>query len=193
MLVSSVCFVSLRFAPLRLASRLNLFPSRTMSFIDVILLVSLWKSRTPQPKQRRKDPSSVSCGKLGGGTGGGEDNLSGWATSGIAMLVAVVQLGVYNGMGRTPDGDMVGEVPGHFLEFSFEIISSLIAFWFCMDNKYVADKEIGLILYGADHDLDCQICEAKAGEFALEHSGAGVGVAAGTEECVPCTTQYQTV
>ena len=50
--------------------------------------------------------------------------------AGIATVVAMVQLAVYNGMGRTEDGDMGGEVPAHYLEFSF-----VIAFWFCMDNK----------------------------------------------------------
>lgn len=84
--------------------------------------------------------------------------------------MAVVQLGVYNLLGYDEETQgMVGEVPGHFLEFSFEIISSLIAFWFCMDNKFVADKEIGLILYGS-HQEDCQICENQATEFALDHN-----------------------
>ena len=55
--------------------------------------------------------------------------------SGIASIVAVIQLAVYNGMGRDDEGDMIGEVPAHYLEFAFEIISSLIAFWFVMDNK----------------------------------------------------------
>ena len=55
--------------------------------------------------------------------------------SGIASIVALIQLAVYNGMGRDDEGDMIGEVPAHYLEFAFEIISSLIAFWFVMDNK----------------------------------------------------------
>ena len=37
--------------------------------------------------------------------------------AGIACLVAVIQLAVYNCMGRTDDGDMKGEVPAHYLEF----------------------------------------------------------------------------
>eukprot|EP00577_Skeletonema_sp_RCC1716_P018706 CAMPEP_0113423454 /NCGR_PEP_ID=MMETSP0013_2-20120614/29032_1 /TAXON_ID=2843 ORGANISM="Skeletonema costatum, Strain 1716" /NCGR_SAMPLE_ID=MMETSP0013_2 /ASSEMBLY_ACC=CAM_ASM_000158 /LENGTH=269 /DNA_ID=CAMNT_0000311325 /DNA_START=258 /DNA_END=1063 /DNA_ORIENTATION=- /assembly_acc=CAM_ASM_000158 len=66
----------------------------------------------------------------------------------IASIVACVQLAIYNGMGRTDDGEMIGEVPAHFLEFTFGIISSLIGFAFCMDNKFVCKKEIGQILYG---------------------------------------------
>ena len=84
--------------------------------------------------------------------------------AGIACLVAVIQLAVYNGMGRTDDGDMKGEVPAHYLEFSFEIISSLIAFWFCMDNKFICGKEIGAILYGSHRD--CTICTESSREFS---------------------------
>ena len=80
----------------------------TMSFVDIVLLWSL-------------------CGIEG-------QTSTVWMAC-IASLISLVQLAVYNCMGRTEDGDMVGEVPAHFLEFSFEIISSLIAFWFCMDNK----------------------------------------------------------
>jgi hypothetical protein len=77
--------------------------------------------------------------------------------------LAVLQLVLYNGMGRTPDGDMVGEVPSHFCEFIFGFISGLIAFWFCIDNKLVADEEMGSIMYGVHRD--CRICDAQSTEF----------------------------
>jgi hypothetical protein len=79
----------------------------TMSFVDLVLLWSLCKIE------------------------GGPSVLMAC----IACLVALIQLVIYNGLGITEDGDVVGEVPAHFLEFSFGIVSSLIAFWFCMDNK----------------------------------------------------------
>ena len=128
-----------------------------MSFVDVILLGSLWNSRSSSSNNKNTLPNQTT-------------NRQAWATTTIALLVAVVQLGVYNLMGydETRD-DMVGEVPAHFLEFSFEIISSLIAFWFCMDNKAVADREIGMILYG-NHEEDCQICNNQVTEFALDNS-----------------------
>eukprot|EP00566_Odontella_aurita_P019963 CAMPEP_0113528598 /NCGR_PEP_ID=MMETSP0015_2-20120614/1931_1 /TAXON_ID=2838 /ORGANISM="Odontella" /LENGTH=291 /DNA_ID=CAMNT_0000427143 /DNA_START=191 /DNA_END=1063 /DNA_ORIENTATION=- /assembly_acc=CAM_ASM_000160 len=107
----------------------------TMSFVDLVLLWSLCQFKSA--------------------------NI---IMAGISSIVAIVQLAVYNGMGRTDDGDMVGEVPAHYLEFAFEIISSLIAFWFCMDNKFVAAKEIGLILYGSHRD--CNICGANFQEFS---------------------------
>jgi len=190
----------------------------TMSFIDVILLLSLWKSRTTPfsthgikyksvaatTKAKNDISSSLPSSKARSSNSSNNDigsnndinNISAWATSSIALLVAVVQLGVYNLMGYNQEtGDMVGEPLGHFLEFAFEIISSLIAFWFCMDNKYIADKEIGLILYGKRHDEECQICEDKAGEFALEHNGnnnksgniAAAAMKRPMGECFPCT------
>ena len=83
----------------------------------------------------------------------------------IASLVSIVQLAVYNGLGRDEQtGDMIGEVPAHHLEFAFGIISSLIAFWFCMDNKHVCGKEIGEILYGTHRD--CTICYGNSNDFA---------------------------
>lgn len=82
----------------------------------------------------------------------------------IASIVACVQLAIYNGMGRTDDGEMIGEVPAHFLEFTFGIISSLIGFAFCMDNKFVCKKEIGQILYGTH--IDCTICRASFSEYS---------------------------
>jgi len=103
-----------------------------MSFVDMILISSLYS---------KFGDNDVASGRF--------------MTSFIAGSVAVFQLGVYNLMGRKPDGDMVGEVPAHYCEFAFEIISSLIAFWFCMDNKVVAEKEIGIILRGRHLDFLC--------------------------------------
>ena len=82
----------------------------------------------------------------------------------ISVGVALTQLAVYNGMGKTDNGEMIGEVPAHYLEFSFGIISSLIAFAFCMDNKFVCKKEIGQILYGTH--VDCTICRANSTEYS---------------------------
>ena len=80
-----------------------------------------------------------------------------------AGVVACVQLAVYNLLGKEEDGDMIGEVPAHYFEFVFEMLSSFIGFWFCMDNKRVAEHEIGLILYGS-HD-NCGICGESREEF----------------------------
>jgi hypothetical protein len=80
----------------------------TMSFVDLVLLWSLCRI------EGQTSTVWMAC---------------------IASLISLCQLGLYNCRGRTEDGEMIGEVPAHFLEFSFAIISSLITFWFCMDNK----------------------------------------------------------
>jgi hypothetical protein len=112
----------------------------TMAFVEIVMLKSLLRFET----------SAASL-------------VGQWVVAGLALAVACLQLGVYNLLGRSDDGDMQGEVPAHYFEFAFEILSSLIAFWFCMDNKNVADEEIGSILYGQHRD--CTICSAKSTEF----------------------------
>jgi hypothetical protein len=112
----------------------------TMAFVEIVMLKSLLRFET----------SAASL-------------VGQWVVAGLALAVACLQLGVYNLLGRLDDGDMRGEVPAHYFEFAFEILSSLIAFWFCMDNKNVADEEIGSILYGQHRD--CTICSAKSTEF----------------------------
>lgn len=60
-----------------------------------------------------------------------------WAI--VAGAIGTLQLFLYNGLGRTPDGDMKGEVLAHYCEFAFGCLSGLITFWLCMDNKATAD------------------------------------------------------
>ena len=63
-----------------------------------------------------------------------------WAI--VAGVIGTLQLFLYNGLGRTPDGDMKGEVLAHYCEFAFGCLSGLITFWLCMDNKATADHHI---------------------------------------------------
>ena len=53
----------------------------------------------------------------------------------------------YN-LGGVEDGERLGEKNAHYCEFAFEIISSLVTFVFCVDNKIVADNELQRLLYG---------------------------------------------
>ena len=86
----------------------------------------------------------------GGGVGGGGTSGCSGAGAGlmVGLAIAAVQLAVYNGMGRTPSGGMVGEKPAHYLEFSFECVSASITFWFCMDNRSRSEQRIAEIMYG---------------------------------------------
>ena len=78
----------------------------------------------------------------------------------ISVAIALTQLSVYNGMGKSPTGDMLGETPAHYCEFLFEFLSSIITCWFAMDNMFTADEELSTILFG-DH-ADCKICATHA-------------------------------
>jgi len=135
-----------------LAHEIEYVNELTMSFVDLALLMSLVKQtdRTATPGE----------------------GISGMFMATLAVLVAVVQITIYNGMGVTADGGRLGEKPAHYCEFTFEIISALITFWFCLDNKFVADREIDEIMYG-DH-RDCAICHSKSVEMSDMRSSARI-------------------
>ena len=57
----------------------------------------------------------------------------------LPVCIALAMLVVYNAMGIDDEGEHRGEAPSHYLEFSFEMVSSLITFSYCMDNKLRAD------------------------------------------------------
>lgn len=57
-----------------------------------------------------------------------------------ALAIACVQLVVYNVWDGPSGGE--GEQIAHYFEFAFEIISALISFSFCMDNKFLCDSKI---------------------------------------------------
>ena len=60
----------------------------------------------------------------------------------IPLLVAIAILAVYSGQGFDAEGNAIGESNTHYLEFSFEILSSIITFSFCMDSKLLGDAAI---------------------------------------------------
>jgi hypothetical protein len=90
----------------------------TMSFVDLVLLVSLIK------QSKYADTGSMTSVVM----------------AGIATTIAVVQIGIYNGLGVTAAGHLKGERLAHYCEFLFEILSALIVFWFCVDNKVRCDR-----------------------------------------------------
>uniref|UniRef100_A0A0G4FU46 Uncharacterized protein n=1 Tax=Chromera velia CCMP2878 TaxID=1169474 RepID=A0A0G4FU46_9ALVE len=96
----------------------------TMAFVDLIFLLSLLRRETV--------PDSKTSFFLGV----------------AALLVAVVQLSVYNFIDG-PGGEL-GERWAHYCEFIFEIMSASIVFWFCMDNKILCDQHIKMITHVPD-------------------------------------------
>lgn len=97
----------------------------TMSFVDLVLIAAML-SRT---KDRPVD--------------------SPWFTlvaTLVATAVAIIQLGIYNFLGGYLDPPGPGEQVAHFFEFAFEIISALISFSFCMDNKLMCDEKMRQLL-----------------------------------------------
>ena len=113
----------------------------TMTFVDMVLLTSLIRSARAR--------GEFGTGKLS------RDLLSTGGMVAVSALIAITQISIYNGMGETKDGDKIGEKAAHYCEFSFEIISALITFWFCMDNKLVADETVRTIV--DDHNNCCNV------------------------------------
>lgn len=111
----------------------------TMSFVDLVLLSALL----------RKDSNQAA--------------FSSTTAAVIALLVAVIQISIYNGMGETDDGDKVGEKPAHYCEFIFEILSAGVTFWYCMNNKATCDRDIEQILYSQEHGCTMSIGETVLG------------------------------
>eukprot|EP00419_Tripos_fusus_P009185 CAMPEP_0172661642 /NCGR_PEP_ID=MMETSP1074-20121228/4831_1 /TAXON_ID=2916 /ORGANISM="Ceratium fusus, Strain PA161109" /LENGTH=247 /DNA_ID=CAMNT_0013477441 /DNA_START=67 /DNA_END=810 /DNA_ORIENTATION=+ len=57
----------------------------------------------------------------------------------IAVAIAIIQLFVYNGL---TDGEQLA----HYFEFTFEVLSAGITFWFTMDSKFLADATMRELL-----------------------------------------------
>lgn len=68
----------------------------------------------------------------------------------LSIVVAMVTFTIYN---------LGPEEVAHYFEFYFNIFSCLITFWFCMDNRFVAEMEIGQILFGIH--ADCNLCKSN--------------------------------
>lgn len=119
----------------------------TMSFVELVLLWSLLR------RSRRDDEDTL---MIDGDRGAPDDSQPSLSLSVIALMISVLQLGIYNGLGRTHAGDMKGEITAHYCEFTFQIISSMITFWFTLDNMFIADDELAQILYGSHED--CKVC-----------------------------------
>ena len=139
-----------------LSHELEYLSDITMAFVELVLLFSLVR------RSRRADTDNLMI------DGDREDqnkadafgNDASVTLSVIALILSFTQLAIYNGSGRSSSGGMVGETRAHYCEFTFQICSSLIAFWFTLDNMLIADEELAQILFG-NHE-DCKVCATHA-------------------------------
>ncbi|CAB9511879.1 expressed unknown protein [Seminavis robusta] len=129
----------------KLCHELEFINSFTLSFITMILLASLL--------HLEEQPPNGVVAAVQNNTSDTQSDTSSIVMVLIACLVAACNFIVYNAHYTAA---------AHYLEFGFQIFVSLITFWFCMDNRFVAQMEIGQILYGRhEHCIFCQIKEQE--------------------------------
>ncbi|CAB9501933.1 expressed unknown protein [Seminavis robusta] len=108
-----------------LAHELEFLNSWTLAFVTMILLLSLIQppetTSTEQPQSTHEDSLYIIIGGV------------------ACLLVAIMNCCVYN-LGRASTA--------HYLELSFNVVMSLVTFWFCLENRFQAQMEIGQLLYG---------------------------------------------
>jgi len=105
----------------------------TLAVFNFVILFSLMRSG----QDKQKGESDRQCSSL--------------IAIVLAFAIAAIQLGIYNLMGWTADGDSKGETLAHYFEFMFGILSASITFWFTMDNKLNADKQMFELMHSHHH------------------------------------------
>jgi Thioredoxin len=161
------------------AHELEFINSFTLSFITMILLASLLSPTSPQ------DLVNMGLSAAQEDSNSDQDNLSSLGMGLVACLVAASNFVIYNA-GQ--------EAAAHYLEFTFNIVVSLITFWFCMDNRFVAQMEIGQILYGRHQNcIFCQIRGTEAVNTSKKWNsllgGDNTAVRVGATESVASTSR----
>ena len=144
----------------------------TTSFIDIVMFSALFRkqikiedesSQLPQADLEGGTGDEIDEDELLSATGRGENKTgkrekkmgtknknqghASLAMACMALIVALFQLAVYNGLGITEDGERVGEKPAHYCEFILEILSAFITFYFCVDSKCQADREVEFLVF----------------------------------------------
>jgi len=153
------------------AHELEYLNELTVSFVDVVLLASLLRldddddddddtSVAPSRRRRRlrrgdaDEAARLARRRRRRPATSSKNARSGYVFAGVAVGVACCQLVIYNAHAWVP----AAEKAAHFFEFAFNIASAFVTFWFCMDNRFEADKEIMEILYGTHRD--CVHCRS---------------------------------
>ena len=68
----------------------------------------------------------------------------------VPITLSFGQIILYNFMGATERGHLLGERPAHFLEFIFDCVGAAINFWFCLDSKNLAEELARQIMISSD-------------------------------------------
>jgi hypothetical protein len=121
-----------------LAHEIEFFNEIGISFVTMVLLLSLLRKQQTEPKV------------LGFGI--------------LSIVIACTTFLTYN---------FGSKENAHYFEFVFSLATALITFWFCMDNRFVAEMEIGQILFG-QHDTTCEFCQSQVLEFTTRKKSATV-------------------
>jgi hypothetical protein len=158
----------------RLSHNLEYVNEFTLSFITLILLGSLLKlpdGNTNNCTYNNDKNNNTSSGSLDSGRAATTQQQQGqqqqgpdiWSllAGGLACAVGMANLALYN---------FYSEEGAHYLEMSFNVITALVTFWFCMDNRFVAQMEIGQILYG--QHKNCVFCKGKSSDFLMQQQQA---------------------
>ena len=141
-----------------LAHNLEYVNECTLSFITLVLLSSLLKLPDDNEGDEEDDlPTNINHNNPR------ENAVSNFIAGVIAIGVGLLNLALYNYSGN--------EHMAHYVEFTFNLVTALVTFWFCMDNRFVAQMEIGQILYGQHQN--CSFCHTKSNDFYYQKTLVG--------------------
>jgi hypothetical protein len=132
-----------------------------MALVDMLMAVQLINAMKRRRSHATGEAEGGNMAKLG-------PLCTAFLLGFIPVSIAVAQLWVYNGMGMDEDGERLGEKPAHFLEFAFEMVSSAITFWFCMDNKLRVDT-MRLDIMLAGQDTEVVLVDHRQGQGGVDH------------------------
>jgi len=139
----------------KMAHELEFINSFTLSFVTMILLASLLNPPS-------LDEANLNLPFTQNNNNNSQQQLSNDDKSSIIMgfvacAVAASNFFIYN----------IGQhAAAHYLEFSFNIVVSLVTFWFCLDNRFMAQMEIAQILYGKHQN--CIFCQIRSNDLSAQ-------------------------